>query len=49
VAEQLAEKSFRCHSVRREESLLIQNESLRGILRAKAALRMTAFLFFGNL
>ena len=42
----LRKKSSRCHSEPSEESLLIQNESLRGILRAKLALRMTAFCFF---
>jgi hypothetical protein len=35
-----------CHSERSEESLLDQNKGLRGILRAKSALRMTAFRFF---
>ena len=42
----LRKKSSRCHSEPSEESLLIQNESLRGILRAKSALRMMAFRFF---
>jgi hypothetical protein len=39
-------KPFRCHSERSEEPLLIQNKSLRGILRAIPALRMTAFRLF---
>jgi hypothetical protein len=42
----LWKKSFHCHSVRSEESLLIQSTSLREILRTKPALRMTAFRLF---
>jgi hypothetical protein len=42
----LRKKSFGRHSERSEESLLIQNKSLREILRAKSALRMTAFRLF---
>jgi hypothetical protein len=44
-----AEKSVSCHSERSEESLLNRNKRLRGILRAKFALRMTAFCFFSKL
>src|SRR5258708_22366602 len=39
-------KLFGCHSERSEESLPIQNRRLRGILRAKSALRMTVLRFF---
>src|ERR1700686_3365859 len=47
AAEQVAEKVlWSCHSERSEESLRVQNKNLRGILRAKAALRMTLFCFF---
>jgi hypothetical protein len=42
----LRKKSFGRHSERSEESLLIQNKSLREILRAKSALRMTVFRLF---
>jgi len=42
----LRKKSFGRHSERSEESLLIRNKGLRGILRAKSALRMTQFCIF---
>ena len=38
-----------CHSERSEESLLTRDKGLREILRAKSALRMTAFTFFRSL
>jgi hypothetical protein len=41
----LREKRFGRHSERSEESLRVQIKKLRGILRAKSALRMTAFRF----
>src|ERR1700674_907629 len=42
----LRKKPVRCHSERSEESLLIHNKNLSGILRAKFALRMTVCRFF---
>jgi hypothetical protein len=42
----LRKKSCYRHSERSEESLLIQNKSLREILRAESALRMTVFRLF---
>jgi hypothetical protein len=42
----LRKKSLCRHSARSEESLVIQNKSLRGILRKKPALRMTSFCLF---
>jgi hypothetical protein len=42
----MRKKDFGCHSERSEASLLVQNKRQRGILRAKAALRMTAFGLF---
>src|ERR1017187_4335500 len=42
----LRKKSSGRHSERSEESLLILNESLREILRAKSGLRMTVFRLF---
>src|SRR6266853_643234 len=46
MLQRLREKSFGCHSERSEESLLDHNKALRGILRARPALRMTAFGIF---
>jgi hypothetical protein len=42
----LRKKSSGRHSERSEESLLIQNKSLREILRAKSPLGMTEFCIF---
>src|ERR1700730_11060797 len=42
----LRKKCFGCHSERSEESLRVQNKRLRGILRARSALRMTVFRLF---
>ena len=42
----MRKKSFGRHSERSEESLLIPNKSLREILRAKSALRMTVLGLF---
>jgi hypothetical protein len=44
----LRKKSYGRHSERSEESLLIKNQSLKEILRAKPALRMTAFHLFSQ-
>jgi hypothetical protein len=41
-------KCFGCHSERSEESLPIQNQRLRGILREKSALSMTFFRIFAQ-
>jgi hypothetical protein len=39
----LGNNAFGCHSAPSDESLLAHKKRLRGILRAKSALRMTAF------
>src|SRR6266478_2585920 len=46
LSSSLRKKSCGCYSDRSEESLLIPNKSLREILRASSALRMTVFRFF---